>query len=34
MLIERTQTSIFHDNDALMHHVYCVFVKNRLLAGQ
>ena len=33
MLIERAQTSTFHDDDTLMHHVNCVFVEKRLLAG-
>ena len=29
MLIERTQTSTFYDNDTLLHHVNCVFVKKK-----
>ena len=29
MLIERTQTSTFHDNHTMMHHVNCVFVKEK-----
>ena len=28
MLIKRTLTSIFHDNDTVMHHVNCVFINN------
>ena len=29
MLIERIQTSTFHDKDTLMHHVKSVFVKKK-----
>ena len=35
MLIERTQTSTFHDSDTLMHNVNCLFfVKKKRSASR